>query len=352
MPKPLLGLLVVVLLSACGGGGDDDPGTPAPPPPPPGTIGSAGGTVTGPGGARVVVPSGALTQSVVINIAQTNAGAPALPAGVVAVSNVYEFTPHGTSFASPATVTVPFDPALVPAGAQLTMHKTNAAQTGWEEVSGATVSGSTMTGSINGFSWIFLSRSPPPPPVDGTDEPQRFFRFDGLDLGGAHVELDGNMTDENINSGAGAPPGEFLEREEFGFLPVAIGGDFLAEGEVFSTEDARTYWADAEAPSGDLLGQNPDRTFLGSRSLLRIDQSYRKNAADAKLERIVTQASMLVADFNAPGPRLAGCPWSGAPENTLEDCNDVLSAELGMEVWVIQGSERTRVLGQPSTHDL
>lgn len=348
MRKPLLCLFLVLFLSACGGGGDDEPGNPGPPPP--GTIGPAGGTVTGPGGVRVVVPSGALTQAIVINIAQTNAGAPALPTGVLAASNVFEFTPHGTSFASPATVTVPFDPALAPPGTQLTMFKTNAARTGWEEVSGATVSGSTMTGSINGFSWIFLSRLPPP--VEDTDEPQRFFRFDGIDLGGAHVELAGNMTDENLNSGEGAPPGELLEKQQFGNLPVPIGGDFIADGEVFSTEDGKTYWADAEAPSGDLLGQNPDETFLGSRSLLRLDQSYRKNASDAKLELVVTQAAMLVADFNAPGPRLAGCPWSGAPENTLEDCNDLLSAELGMEVWVIQGSERTRALGEPSTRDL
>ena len=203
----------------------------------------------------MVVPANALTQAIVINIAQTNAGAPALPAGVLAVSNVFEFTPHGTSFASPATVTVPFDPTLVPAGTQLTMHKTNAARTGWEEVSGATVSGSTMTGSINGFSWIFLSRLPPP--VEDTDEPQRFFRFDGIDLGNALVELDGNMDDEHINTGEGAPPGEFLETERFGVLSVPIGGDFFADGEVFSTEDGKTYWADAESPSGDSAGPDP-----------------------------------------------------------------------------------------------
>jgi uncharacterized delta-60 repeat protein len=349
MPKSLLCLFLVLLLGACGGGGDDESADPAPPPPP-GTIGPAGGTVTGPGGTRVVVPANALTQAIVINIAQTNAGAPALPAGVLAVSNVFEFTPHGTSFASPATVTVPFDPTLVPAGTQLTMHKTNAAGTGWEEVSGATVSGNTMTGSINGFSWIFLSRLPPP--VEDTDQPQRFFRLDGIDLGNALVELAGNMDDEHINFGEGAPPGEFLETARFGLLPLAIGGDFFADGEVFSTEDGKTYWADAEAPSGDLLGQTPERTFLGSRSMLRIDQSYRKNASDATLELVLTQAAMLVADFNAPGPRLAGCPWSGAPENTLEDCNDLLSAELGMEVWVIQGSERTRAVGEPSTRDV
>jgi hypothetical protein len=69
--RPSTGLLLAAcLLTACGGGGGDTSsgsgnsgGTQ-----PPSGIGSAGGTVNGPNGAKVVVPAGALSQST--NIAE------------------------------------------------------------------------------------------------------------------------------------------------------------------------------------------------------------------------------------------------------------------------------------------
>jgi uncharacterized delta-60 repeat protein len=115
-------VVLFALSAACGGGGDGGDsggGNNPPPPPPPGNtgIGSAGGTVTEPSGAKVVIPAGALATNVDIKVTQTSAGAPALPAGVTAAGAVFAFTPHGTTFAVSATITVPFDPALVPAGA-------------------------------------------------------------------------------------------------------------------------------------------------------------------------------------------------------------------------------------------
>ena len=111
---------IFLALSACGGGGGQPPDPTAPAPQPSG-IGSSGGTVSN-GGASVVVPAGALTQTVQIAIEQTSAGAPALPAGVVMFGPMFAFTPHGTQFASPATVTLPYDPSLVPANTQLQFH--------------------------------------------------------------------------------------------------------------------------------------------------------------------------------------------------------------------------------------
>ena len=81
---------LMLALAACGG--DDDkapvpppasapPPAPVPPPPPGVLIGALGGTVSGPSGAQVVIPAGALATEIRINIEQIVTGAPALPAG-------------------------------------------------------------------------------------------------------------------------------------------------------------------------------------------------------------------------------------------------------------------------------
>src|SRR5262245_13488410 len=101
-------IVLTVVLAACGGGGGSDGSSPPPsnntPPPSQNSgIGAAGGTVTGPSGAQVVIPAGALSAPTNIAVAQSSAGAPALPAGVTAFGDIFAFTPHGTSFATPVT---------------------------------------------------------------------------------------------------------------------------------------------------------------------------------------------------------------------------------------------------------
>src|SRR5215831_1956694 len=89
-----------LVLTGCGGHSTTNP--------PSLKIGPAGGTVTEASGAKVVIPPGALTQDSPIAVTQIAAGAPALPTGVTAVGAIYAFTPHGTVFASPVTITIPF----------------------------------------------------------------------------------------------------------------------------------------------------------------------------------------------------------------------------------------------------
>ncbi len=79
--------------------------------------GVTSGTINGPGGAQLLVPAGALAAPVDLQIALADADAPAFPAsGFDAAGAVYAITPHGTAFSLPATLRIPFDPALVPAG--------------------------------------------------------------------------------------------------------------------------------------------------------------------------------------------------------------------------------------------
>jgi sugar lactone lactonase YvrE len=145
----LMAVLVTVVVCACGGGSQ-------PAPQGPGSasgIGPSGGMASEASGAQVVIPSGALSSTTPIAVTRTSTGAPALPAGVTTLGPMFAFTPHGTSFAVPVTITVPFDPSSVPAGKTPKLFKTNATQSGWQEVPGATVQGSTITGQVSGFSF-------------------------------------------------------------------------------------------------------------------------------------------------------------------------------------------------------
>ncbi|MEO5883780.1 MAG: hypothetical protein ABIQ06_15290 [Caldimonas sp.] len=152
-------LFVAIGLAACGGSDEEE--TPASR----ATIGAAGGTLAGPGGAQIVVPAGALAQPTQITIAQDDAGAPPLPTGSTAFGPMFALTPHGTGFAAPATISVPFDPALAAADSVPTMMKTNAAQDGWEVVAGAVVTGSTMQAQIKSFSWVIILDPPVLPTI-------------------------------------------------------------------------------------------------------------------------------------------------------------------------------------------
>ncbi len=139
---------VTLLVAGCGGGDNGGPVSPQ-------GIGPGGGTVSHASGAQVVVPPNALTQSTDIAVAPSSAGAPAMPSGFTPFGTVYAFTPHGTNFAAPATVTVPFDPTHVPAGAVPALFKTNAQGT-WERVSGATFNANAASAQVSSFSWFVV----------------------------------------------------------------------------------------------------------------------------------------------------------------------------------------------------
>jgi hypothetical protein len=74
-----------------------------------------GGTVTISDGTAVAVPANALGQDTPISVAPE--GNPVTIPNVDLVGTVYRFGPEGTQFAVPATVTIAFDPSLLPADA-------------------------------------------------------------------------------------------------------------------------------------------------------------------------------------------------------------------------------------------
>jgi len=116
-------------------------------------VGPAGGTVGDEtGGVDLTVPTGALTETVVVLI-DPSEGHPTVP-GLVP-GTAFEFAPEGLSFTSPAVLTVAYDEANLPAGVSeedLRLHKLVAGE--WFGVVGSSVDEgmNTVTGLIDGFS--------------------------------------------------------------------------------------------------------------------------------------------------------------------------------------------------------
>jgi uncharacterized delta-60 repeat protein len=315
-------------LAACGGKDDPPPAAsqPAPAPLPAGTVGTAGGTVTGPNASQVVIPAGALAQNTVIEIAAAPTGAPPLPAGVTAAGAILAFTPHGTAFATPATVTVPFDPALVPTGTQPLLYKTDA-QSNWQPVTGAQVSGATMTAAVGGFSFFVVTL----PPVELV-QLDRAWRFETIsrDAARTELELDGSVT-----------PVALAEYQDIGLLRFS---QQLARVTVFSSATGNSYSASADAPAEEPVGPGP---VVGSHSTLWNTQIFRKDADNATLRARITGLRLHGADYD---PRNAGLPgwkiWSQAEISYTAHAydfrrgitRDLLKRESGV---VLSGHNRT-----------
>ena len=115
-------------------------------------IGPAGGTVTGPGGSQVQVPAGAVSTPVELVITQSEDGAPSFPAGVARAGSIFAITPHGTQFLKPVTVTMPFDPTLVPAGQTPQLYQ--AEPGGSFAAITTTVAGTSLVAQVEHFSYF------------------------------------------------------------------------------------------------------------------------------------------------------------------------------------------------------
>lgn len=107
-------LLILGLLTACGSGGGNS-GSGGNPTPSNGTttiIGPAGGVATTADGTiTIVVPAGAVASSTAITIAPSSANTPQGNIG-----EVFDLGPEGTTFNTPVTISVKYDPNLIPQG--------------------------------------------------------------------------------------------------------------------------------------------------------------------------------------------------------------------------------------------
>ena len=116
-------------------------------------IGPTGGTVTGWYGAKVTVPAGALASPVLIGVDRDGTGAPPFPgATVFSAGAPHALTPHGTSFAVPASVRIPFDPALVPSDGVPLLYQAEP-DGGFASIPTA-VDGGFLVADVDHFSWF------------------------------------------------------------------------------------------------------------------------------------------------------------------------------------------------------
>ncbi len=117
------------------------------------SIGTTGGTATGNYGAQIIIPAGALPSTLEIGMARDSTNAPAFSLPDIDFAGApYELTPHGTTFAVPVTVRIPFDPAQVPDDAVPTLYKAEIG--GTFAAIPTTVDGNMLIASISNFSWV------------------------------------------------------------------------------------------------------------------------------------------------------------------------------------------------------
>ena len=148
--RGVLAAALIGTLAACGGGGTDV----STPTAASASIGPAGGTVSTGTGAQAIFPAGALASATTISIQLVATSTPPFPpAGFASAGAVYEFFPHGTVFAVPVTVRVPFDPALLPPGTTARLYQ--AAPGGsFAEVPGTTIDGNVLVATVTSFSYF------------------------------------------------------------------------------------------------------------------------------------------------------------------------------------------------------
>ena len=248
---------LALTVSACGGGGD------TPPPPPATIVGAAGGTVTGPNGAQVVIPAGALAANTAIAVTLV-APVAALPAGNATVGPVYAFTPHGQTFAQPVTITVPVDPAQVPAGTAVKLYKTmNGAAGPWQEVAGATRTGNLISGQVTSFSDVVptiamgtpIDRAVVAPAsatftvnaVGGT--PPYTYQWEKSDAGGAFVPAPGATNSATYTTGPTSMTADNGDRYQVKVTSADTDGNGILDGSATSRVATLTVTVVVDAPA-------------------------------------------------------------------------------------------------------
>ena len=145
-------IALATMLTACGGGGGATDDAPPLPDRTEATIDAAGGRVTGPSGATVTVPAGALEQATTIRIAKDSTDAPPLPPGLTVAGDVYAITPHGATFGEPVEVRIPLPSVTLQPDQSLVMAKGRPGG-GWELVP-TTSTGGWLTTRVTSFSYF------------------------------------------------------------------------------------------------------------------------------------------------------------------------------------------------------
>ncbi|MBN1948019.1 MAG: hypothetical protein JW797_20290 [Bradymonadales bacterium] len=115
------------------------------------------------------IPTGALSETIEIGIAQTTTDVP-LPSGYELRGEVFAFTPHGTTFAQPVTITLPYSGS---SDGLVVLHLDDDSDTSWEILTTATFGGGIATLQVDSFSLMGVAGPPTAadPDLDAGDLP-------------------------------------------------------------------------------------------------------------------------------------------------------------------------------------
>jgi hypothetical protein len=122
-----------------------------------GVIGPGGGVITGEQGVTVAVPAGALASDTTIAATVVDASSlPARPSGTTAAGPFVALTPHGTQFATPVEVTLPYTSA----SSSLTVLRIDDENdTTWQQITGASFDRGIATVEVAHFSILTVAET-------------------------------------------------------------------------------------------------------------------------------------------------------------------------------------------------
>lgn len=117
-----------------------------------GGAGTTAAVVVAGDGAKVSVPAGVAPAGVTLTVRKSTATTPQLPAWAGSSGDVFAFTPHGTSFAEPVTLQLPFTGA-----GDVVLRLDDESDTSWEIVEGATFADGIATVQVQSFSLYLVA---------------------------------------------------------------------------------------------------------------------------------------------------------------------------------------------------
>ena len=245
---------------------------------------ATGGTVTA-GDATLVIPAGALSQDTTITVTISSPGS-SLPESSTVKGEIYDFGPNGTTFSTPATLTLPMTDTPA-ANERAVISFLDPVTDQWVDLT-STVTGAQISAPISHFTPHAARFG-----LELVQLPRRNWGFNRtigygeLDFNAPFVidERTGGEVNESFLFGAADPTFEQDNGESPG----------LAVGKVFSSPSGETFWAEAEAPSGD---PNIPDFRSGGEAYLAQFQSYVKRAPDATLQLVLSAGFLAASDHN------------------------------------------------------
>jgi uncharacterized delta-60 repeat protein len=288
-------------------------------------IAAKGGTVAA-GGATLVIPAGALDQDTTITVTISSPRA-SLPDGETIRGSIFDFGPDGTTFNTPATLTLPA--AGTPAANESAIISfLDPAADRWVDLRSAGT-GTAVSAAVSHFTEYAqrLVALTPGLPVrtwflnEIRGNGSRKYRGTAMQVFGtlnANVALGPAFNDQPI-----------IVMGDDGLTSVRPSDD-VATAQVYSSEGGGTFAVSAEAPSMvDLAPDSP----IGSEAILWQDQTFRRSGTGgpAALTFTITNIVVEATDFNnAVNFSYSECP--------VTPCPPLITAKVAL--WVTASTDK------------